>query len=128
MIAVTVFPKSSSPCYAVDMIIRIILAAALLAGCSTVSSRRDNPPIFDQTTRVSLAAFQGCFGDRTAAQQVNYVPRTNGGSFSAGAGPQRYVFWVVDIDDLGTGRRIRVYAVNGAVARKDAIPSVLACM
>jgi hypothetical protein len=108
---------------------RVIAFAAIaaLAGCSTVESRRDQPPVSERLTQVSLQQFQGCFAERTSGQHVEYLPRTNGGSFSASAGPQNYVSWVVDVDDLGTARRVRVFAVNRRLAEKAAVPPVTQC-
>jgi hypothetical protein len=100
----------------------------LLAGCSTVDSRRQQAPVFQQSVSTPAKDFEGCFADKTAGQNVAYLPRARGGSFSAKAGPQNYVFWVVDIDDLGAERRIALYAVNSRLARKSALPAILACI
>jgi hypothetical protein len=111
----------------VDIAILLAAALAALPACSTVQSRRDQPPVFEQTTSTSLKAFAGCFSDKTAKQDVQYLPRPNGATFSSGAGPQHFVFWVVDVDDLGDRRIAKVYAVNGPTARNMAIPAVKAC-
>lgn len=88
--------------------------ALLLAGCSTTQSRRDDPPIFQQTTAAPLADIQGCIAETTAKQNVQFMPRRNGGTFTAGhtSAISRYVFWVIDVEDLGTERRVTVYAVD----------------
>lgn len=105
-----------------------LFALVSLTACSTISSRRDEAPSLEQMTAKSLQDFQGCFAEKTANQDVAYLPRQNGATFSAGAGPQHYVFWVVDVDDLGQQRRVSVYAVNGPTARNQAIPAVTACL
>lgn len=102
-----------------------------LAACSTVESRREKPPVYEQTSSVPLRTFEGCFASRTAKRDVQYLPKTDGGSFTSGftaSGMPRYVNWVVDIADLGTQRRVSVYAVNSKLARQDAIPAVRACL
>lgn len=107
----------------------ILASAVALCACSTVQSRRDKEPVFQQTTDKSVAAFQGCFAERTAnLNGVQFLPRAKGGSFSNRGGPQAYVFWVVDIDDLGSERHVTLYAVNSGIARHDALPAVMACL
>lgn len=105
----------------------VCVALLALAGRSTVESRREKAPYLEQMTPKSLADFQGCFAERVARQHVSYIPKLNGGSFSAHGGPQEYVYWVVDIDDLGAARRIRLYAINGGTARHAAIPAISSC-
>jgi len=106
-----------------------MISALALAGCSTLQSRRDDPPIFQQTTAISVQDFQGCFAEKTAKQDVQYLPRRNGGTFSSGAGTQRYILWVVDVDDLGAERRVTVHAVDSIWGpNKKIIAEVQACM
>jgi hypothetical protein len=105
----------------------VFAAIAALAGCSTVESRRDQPPVSERMTPVSLQQFQGCFAEHTARQHVEYLPRTNGGTFTSSGGPQNYIYWLVDVDDLGTARRIRVYSVSRKMANKLTIPPVTQC-
>lgn len=106
-----------------------VISSLAIAGCSTVQSRRDDPPILQQTTAVSLQDFQGCFAERTAKHNVQYLPRRNGGTFSMGAGPQRHIFWVVDVDDLGSERRVSVYAPDSIWGQnREIIPDVQACL
>jgi hypothetical protein len=96
-----------------------------LAGCSTLQSRLEGPPDFSRTTQTSLAAFQKCFVAATANQNVAYLPTGNGGTFTASAGPQDYVFWAVTIDDLGNERRVTVHAVGSG---KIVIREVESCL
>jgi len=104
-----------------------LLLVFALSACSTVASRRDQAPDFTLSGGASLQQFQGCFAERTAKQQVVYLPRASGGSFSSGAGPQRYVAWLVDVDDLGASRRVSIHAVNSMIARQVAV-DVRACL
>lgn len=106
----------------------ILLIGLFVTACSTVESRRSGPPVAVMVAKRSLQDFQGCFAQKTANLQVVYLPRANGGSFSAGAGPQRYISWVVDVDDLGPDRRVTVYALNSKVARGSVLPAVEACL
>jgi hypothetical protein len=98
-----------------------------LAGCSTVENRREKLPVFERFTSKSLSDFQSCFTDQVSGQHVEYLPRDRGSSFSATSGPQNYVSWLVDVDDLGNQRRIRVYAVNSRLGLKVAVPPVTEC-
>jgi hypothetical protein len=104
----------------------------LLAGCSTVADRRADPPIFQRTSTVSLQAFQGCFANRMANQDIQYLPRGNGGTYTAGftaSGMPRYVTWLVDVDDLGSERRVTIYAVDSIRGPdKGIIADVEACL
>lgn len=106
----------------------LLVLFAFLCACSTVESRREQTPVFQQLTAASLSTFQGCFAEKTASQDVSYLPKAGGGSFSAGAGPQHYVFWVVDVDDLGSQRRVSLYAVNAGTGRQMALPAIQACL
>lgn len=107
---------------------RWLFVILLLSACSTVETRRAQMPKLEIYTVVGLSKLQGCFANQTSNQNVQYLPRENGGTFSMGAGPQRYVFWTVDIDDLGTQRRVRGYAINNITFAKQLRPALSACL
>lgn len=98
----------------------LLLAFAALAACSTVRSRMSEPPLFAFVTERPASAFNECFVGATGNENVSYLPRVNGGTFKASAGPQNYVFWLVTVDDLTDRRRISVQAVNSGIGRKVA--------
>lgn len=89
-----------------------LLLFAALSGCSTLQSRLAEAPNYSRMTAKTVSAFQACFVPTTANQNVNYLPRGNGGTFTATAGPQNYVMWAVTIDDLGTERRVSLHSVG----------------
>lgn len=105
--------------------------ALLIGGCSTVESRRQGPPLFEQSTNRSLADFEGCFSNAVANQnEVRFMPRANGGTYSALIGfYQNFVPWVVDVDDLGATRRVTVHA-GGSIwgPDKKTVRQVQACI
>lgn len=110
---------------------RSILLLLLLAGCSTVASRREDPPIFVADTAMSLADFEGCFAEKTAKEEVQHLPKRHGGTFSSGVTGAlgRYVSWLVDITDVGATRRVSVYAPDSIWGRnRHILPSVQACL
>jgi hypothetical protein len=95
------------------------LAVALAASaCSSVQSRMGDAPIFSQTTAASLTGLQGCITQATGNENVSYLPTATGGMFKSTAGPQDYVFWLLNIDDLGAKRRVTVRAVNSRLGEK----------
>ncbi len=83
----------------------------------------DDPPIFSRSTSTTLATFQSCFTAATAGENVNYLPRGNGGTYKSSAGPQDYVLWIVNIDDLGTERRVAIHAVDSMWGPNEGIVS-----
>jgi hypothetical protein len=87
----------------------------------------DDPPVFDRSTATTVAAFQGCFVPATANENVSYLPRANGAQFKSTAGPQNYVFWIVNIDDLGDQRRVTVHAINSGIGNRIT-PKVQGCL
>lgn len=101
------------------------VAAGLVAGCSTVQARLDDPPIFSRTTPTTVGSFQSCFVAATANLNVNYLPRGNGGTFTSTAGPQNYVLWLVNIDDLGAERRVSVHAVDSIWGKDKRLPAIV---
>lgn len=99
-----------------------------LAACSTVESRETKPPVFEQSSRKSLAELQGCIAQKASRQDVQYLPKANGATLSAGVttGAAKFVTWVVDIDDGATARTVSVYATRPN--SKLILPSVTACL
>ena len=95
-----------------------VAAALIVTGCSTVQSRMDAEPMFTKTTATPAATIQGCVTRATANENVNYLPTASGGMFKSTAGPQEYVFWLLNIDDLGAERRVSVRAVNRGIGQK----------
>lgn len=93
------------------------IAALALTACSTVAARRDDPPTLVRQTQKSIADFRSCFlpqFDRSAYPVV-YAPTAKGETYSQGATAGvagRYVTWVVDINDLGSAREVRLHAVD----------------
>ena len=74
--------------------------------------------MFSQTTAASLAGLQGCITRATSNENVSFLPTATGGMFKSTAGPQDYVFWLVNIDELGAERRVTVRAVNTRLGEK----------
>lgn len=84
---------------------------ALLSSCSTVASRRDDPPSFTGSTTKSLAEFQTCFASATDnGQTPSYLPKANGGTYTFAL--REYVLWIVDIVDRGTDRQVTVHEID----------------
>lgn len=83
-----------------------------LAACSTVSTRRADPPVLNRVTSHNLAEFQECFAAAVAdvTPPPNYLPRSGGGSYTYTL--NSYVVWVVDITAEGVGNRVTVYTPN----------------
>lgn len=106
----------------------MIVLFVILTGCSTTQSLQAKAPVFQQTTGASLAQVQGCIAQRTANQNVQYLPRPAGATFSGGVitGAARYVTWVADLDDLQSDRRVTVYATRAN--SKLILPAITACM
>ena len=77
-----------------------------------------NAPMFSQMTSASLASLQGCITAATGNENVSYLPTATGGIFKSTAGPQDYVFWLINIDELGAQRQVMVRAVNGRLGEK----------
>lgn len=116
-----------------------ILAATLplvgLAACSTIETRRHDPPIFTGTTQRSLAEFQQCFTNVMSGDgDLNYLPRGTGGTYSSGVtggafASSRYTVWVLDIDDAGSERRLSLYSVYAIPGpRRTLIAKVQGCL
>ena len=95
-----------------------IAAGLATAACSSVQSRMDAAPMFSQMTVTSLASLQGCITQATGNENVSYLPTATGGMFKSTAGPQDYVFWLLNIDELGAERRVTVRAVNTRLGEK----------
>lgn len=113
----------------------VLFLATALSACSTIQTRRDDPPIFTGTTQRSLAEFQACFTNAMARDQgLRYLPRGTGGTYSSdvvsgGIVPNRYTLWVVDIDDAGSERRVAVYAAYAVPGpRRTLINQVQSCL
>lgn len=106
------------------------MLTVLLAGCSTIQIRREDPATFEQSTSKTLTEFSDCFVAATATADPQYLPRKNGATFSSGAGLYgRYVSWVVDIDDLGARRRVSLHAVDSIWGKNKAmIAKVQSCL
>lgn len=106
----------------------ISLSLIAVAACSTVQSVQGKPPIFQQTTRASLASVQGCIAERTANQAVQFLPRSNGATFSGGVttGASRFVTWVANVEDTGSERLVTVYATKAN--SRLALPAITACL
>ena len=87
----------------------------------------DRAPVFNQATAKPLTSIQGCITQATTSENVSYLPTEKGGMLKSTAGPQNYVFWIVNIDDLGTERRVTVHAINSGIGNRI-VPKVQACL
>jgi hypothetical protein len=90
--------------------------AAALASCSTVATRRDDPPTLVRVTPKTIAQFRSCFLPQfdKSAFPVVYAPTEHGETYSWGpsANLGRYVNWVIDITDEGASRKVVLHAIT----------------
>lgn len=113
----------------------LLLMSVALGACSTIETRREDPPIFTGSTQRSLTEFQQCFTNAMSSDGgLNYLPRGTGGTYSSsvisgGLAPNRYTVWVLDIDDAGSERRLSLYAVYAIPGpRRTLIEKVQRCI
>lgn len=117
------------------MRVLLCLILPLLAACSTIETRREAPAIFTGSTDKSVQQFRSCFATRMRGKlSMRYRWRPNGGTLFADRAllplvEYPYTRLVVDIDDIGSARRVTVHAGDTIVrGRPQLINEVEACL
>lgn len=111
-----------------------VVVLLALTACSTVATRREDPPTLVRQTSKTVAEFRGCLLPQfdKSTYPVIYAPTANGETYSQGASQGiagRYVNWVVDVADLGSTREVRLHAIDSMWGpNKGLIRQVEACL
>jgi hypothetical protein len=113
----------------------LLLILQLLDACSTTETRREAPAIFTGSTDKSVQQFRSCLGSRVRGKLwMRYRWRPDGGTFFTGRTLLPFVEYpytrlVIDIDDIGSARRVTVHAGDTIVrGRPELVNDVEACL
>lgn len=107
------------------------ITATALTACSTIDTRRADPPMIATTTTKTLAQFQGCFARQLddSRETPTYLPNEHGGTYTYRPGPAGFTFWVLDLVDNGPTRSITLYAYKAPLRNnKPTVRAVEACL
>lgn len=112
-----------------------LILPLLAAGCSTTETRREAPAIFTGSTDKSVQQYRSCLGIRMRGKlAMRYRWRPHGGTFFTGRTLLPFVEYpytrlVIDIDDIGSARRVTVHAGDAMErGRPELVNDVEACL
>lgn len=107
----------------------ILLLSLAAAACATPAERREKPARLTAQTEKSVQAFSGCFIDYfdKAAIRPDFRPRANGASIELNISSWAVTNTIalVDIDDLGTKRNVKLFSVR---PEKHLVEWINACL
>lgn len=93
-----------------------IVVAIVLAGCSTVAARREDPANLVAHSPKSVAEFRACFlrPFERDPWPVMVTPAEHGETYTQGVTSSvgTTVLWVVDVVDQGSQREVTVHGLN----------------
>lgn len=97
------------------MIFSTLMAAALLAGCSTVETLRQKEPAFTKSTASSQSAVSSCVAQALSAKinsaYLNYLPGPNKSTLIFQV--EYFALWETTFLKKGSGSKIEVRIVDG---------------